>query len=245
MDTLCLVPLDYEYQGLTSQTIYPAPIYHREDSCLIDNIVAIPAKSYVVDRNCNKRKFQQENDYEPAVKKYQKVMHRQIRHPSKSRRRRVNQQQPEDQQLQQQQAPSSSAQNSTVNCLENELRHLRDEWATIDIVLTSVRNALNFTIQPIETASEEHLDDIDRELAIAYDDLLAQVRHLDRNLKRLNEVMDPLREAARTTTSSNQAPSTPFPVETSAPPQHSSRNTSLKWSKKVRVKSPDPFPPRF
>ncbi|CAO3621645.1 unnamed protein product [Cunninghamella blakesleeana] len=68
--------------------------------------------------------------------------------------------------------------------LENNLHYLQDEWATIDIVLNSLRSV--FTVYPTRLATEEYLDDIDKELSIAYDDLMAQVRSLDRNLKRLD-----------------------------------------------------------
>ncbi|KAI8335867.1 hypothetical protein BC941DRAFT_471834 [Chlamydoabsidia padenii] len=71
-----------------------------------------------------------------------------------------------------------------ITLLQNTLDYLQDEWATIDIVLTSLRNA--FTVYPEKLSSEEYLDEIDREQSIAYDDLMAQVRSLDRSLKRLD-----------------------------------------------------------
>jgi chromosome segregation ATPase len=74
---------------------------------------------------------------------------------------------------------------STIDHYLNEIDHLFYEWNTIDIVLESIRNA--FTIK--ENLTEEHLDEIDRELSIAYDDLMSQVRHLERRLKRMsNEI---------------------------------------------------------
>ncbi|KAF7723226.1 hypothetical protein EC973_002164 [Apophysomyces ossiformis] len=81
---------------------------------------------------------------------------------------------------------------ASVNRLQDNLDFLLDEWTHIDIVLNSVRNA--FPVQPLESSSEEHLDEVDRELSIAYDDLMAQVRHLDRSLRRLDTEMDSLRQ---------------------------------------------------
>lgn len=68
-----------------------------------------------------------------------------------------------------------------IDHFQNDLDHLFYEWNTIHIVLESIRNA--FTVK--ETVTEEHLDEVDRELSIAYDDLMAQVRHLERQLKRM------------------------------------------------------------
>lgn len=83
---------------------------------------------------------------------------------------------------------------ATVSAIEDDLHHLQDEWATIDIVLNSLRTA--FPVEPAETASEERLDERDRELSIAYDDLMAQVRHLDRSLRRLDAELNILRQQA-------------------------------------------------
>lgn len=71
-----------------------------------------------------------------------------------------------------------------ITQLQNTLDYLQDEWATIDIVLNSLKSA--FTIYPAKMTTEEYLDEIDREMSIAFDDLMAQVRSLDRNLKRLD-----------------------------------------------------------
>ncbi|CAO3620261.1 unnamed protein product [Mucor hiemalis] len=74
---------------------------------------------------------------------------------------------------------------STINHFQNDLDHLFYEWNTINIVLDSIRNA--FTVK--DDVTEAHLDEVDRELSIAYDDLMSQVRHLERQLKRLtNEI---------------------------------------------------------
>ncbi|KAI9300881.1 hypothetical protein BJ944DRAFT_243779 [Cunninghamella echinulata] len=83
-------------------------------------------------------------------------------------------------------APSSSSseQQKDIIKLEDTLHYLQDEWATIDIVLNSLKSA--FTVYPSKMTTDEYLDEIDRELSIAYDDLMAQVRSLDRNLKRLD-----------------------------------------------------------
>ncbi|CAO3583613.1 unnamed protein product [Absidia cylindrospora] len=79
---------------------------------------------------------------------------------------------------------TSISQGKNIIQLQDTLDYLHDEWATIDIVLQSLKTA--FTIHPSKMTTEEYLDDIDRELSIAYDDLMAQVRSLDRNLKRLD-----------------------------------------------------------
>ncbi|KAI8093302.1 uncharacterized protein BX664DRAFT_313369 [Halteromyces radiatus] len=71
-----------------------------------------------------------------------------------------------------------------IGQFQDTLDYLQDEWATIDIVLQSLKSA--FTIHPSKMSTEEYLDEVDRELSIAYDDLMAQVRSLDRNLKRLD-----------------------------------------------------------
>ncbi|KAI7877719.1 hypothetical protein K492DRAFT_180452 [Lichtheimia hyalospora FSU 10163] len=73
----------------------------------------------------------------------------------------------------------------SVHSLEEDLHHLQDEYATIEIILNSLRNA--YPIRPIDTASEELLDEMDRELSVAYDDVKAQVRQLARSIHRLEE----------------------------------------------------------
>jgi hypothetical protein len=81
--------------------------------------------------------------------------------------------------------PSTS--NSTlqaVSALENDLGYLQDSWASIHIVLDSLQNA--FLVTPFQSANEQQLDELDRELGTAYDDLMIQVRQLDRALKQLD-----------------------------------------------------------
>lgn len=73
----------------------------------------------------------------------------------------------------------------SVRSLEEDLHHLQDEYATIEIILNSLRNA--YPIRPLDTASEELLDEMDRELSVAYDDVKAQVRQLARSIHRLEE----------------------------------------------------------
>lgn len=70
---------------------------------------------------------------------------------------------------------------NAIEKFQNDLDHLFYEWNTINIVLESIRNA--FTVN--QSSSEEHLDQVDKELSIAYDDLMAQVRHLDRRLTKM------------------------------------------------------------
>ncbi|KAG2196779.1 hypothetical protein INT46_011148 [Mucor plumbeus] len=70
---------------------------------------------------------------------------------------------------------------NAIDRFQNDLDHLFYEWNTINIVLESIRNA--FTVN--QNLSEEHLNKVDKELSIAYDDLMAQVRHLDRKLNKI------------------------------------------------------------
>ncbi|KAI8377464.1 uncharacterized protein BYT42DRAFT_614148 [Radiomyces spectabilis] len=71
-----------------------------------------------------------------------------------------------------------------IEILENDLAHLRGEWTAIHIVLHSLVNA--YTIWPLEAASRQVLEDMDRELAIACDELKTQIRHLHKCLERLD-----------------------------------------------------------
>lgn len=89
---------------------------------------------------------------------------------------------------------SVNRQSSSYQDIQDSLHHLQDEWATIDIVLRSLRDAYPFDPR---SASEENEDERDREKSIAYDDLMAQVRHLDRSLKRLDAQMNALRAQLR------------------------------------------------
>ncbi|ORZ13496.1 hypothetical protein BCR42DRAFT_418425 [Absidia repens] len=68
--------------------------------------------------------------------------------------------------------------------LQDTLDYLQDEWATIDIILQSLKTV--FTIHPSRMETEDYLDNIDRELSIAYDDLMAQIRSLERNLRKVD-----------------------------------------------------------
>ncbi|KAI9310185.1 hypothetical protein BX666DRAFT_2011039 [Dichotomocladium elegans] len=105
-------------------------------------------------------------------------------------------QQQQQQQQQQQKSQSTSSppvpqEMATVNGIEDDLHHLQDEWASIEIVLKSLQNA--YSVRPLENAPEQLLDDVDRELSIAYDELKAQVRHLARSLQRLDKKIEPFR----------------------------------------------------
>lgn len=92
---------------------------------------------------------------------------------------------PQQQEEQQEEGGQKKILQDTINHYQNEIDHLFYEWNTINIVLESIRNA--FTIK--ENATEEHLDEVDKELSIAYDDLMSQVRHLERRLKKMsNEI---------------------------------------------------------
>lgn len=72
---------------------------------------------------------------------------------------------------------------NAIDKFQNDLDHLFYEWNAIHIVLESIRNA--FTVNQ-DSSSEEYLDQVDKELSIAYDDLMAQVRHLDRRLNKMS-----------------------------------------------------------
>ncbi|KAJ2957217.1 hypothetical protein NQZ79_g7023 [Umbelopsis isabellina] len=95
------------------------------------------------------------------------------------------------------QKPNSAAKIATtideITVLENDLGYLQDSWASIHIVLDSLKNA--FLVTPFEGANEQQLDELDRELGIAYDDLMIQVRQLDRALKQLDGKISRLQDS--------------------------------------------------
>lgn len=64
--------------------------------------------------------------------------------------------------------------------LQDHLDDLQTDRASMEIVYKSLKNA--FMIYP--TAE---LEEVDKEICRAYDDLMAQVRQLDRSLKRLDK----------------------------------------------------------
>ncbi|KAL9537620.1 hypothetical protein MBANPS3_011612 [Mucor bainieri] len=90
----------------------------------------------------------------------------------------------EDRQICPKKRKHSQAQDTynAIDKFQNDLDHLFYEWNAIHIVLESIRNA--FTVNQ-DSSSEEYLDQVDKELSIAYDDLMAQVRHLDRRLNKM------------------------------------------------------------
>lgn len=65
--------------------------------------------------------------------------------------------------------------------LQTNLDDLQTDRASMEVVFESLKNA--FLISPTSAEWEE----IDKEICRAYDDLMAQVRHLDRSLKRLDK----------------------------------------------------------
>jgi flagellar hook-associated protein FlgK len=74
---------------------------------------------------------------------------------------------------------------SQYDALEEIQQHLDDlqtDRASMEIVYTSLKNA--FLIYP-----SAEWDEIDKEICRAYDDLMAQVRQLDRSLKKLDKCM--------------------------------------------------------
>ncbi|CAO3631445.1 unnamed protein product [Cunninghamella echinulata] len=71
---------------------------------------------------------------------------------------------------------------------ESELNCLLTECASIDVVLKSLQSF--FFVQPMTT--EEQLDKVNEELTIAHDELLIQVRHLYRNVIKLDKSIQSL-----------------------------------------------------
>ncbi|KAI7856561.1 hypothetical protein BDC45DRAFT_503044 [Circinella umbellata] len=75
-----------------------------------------------------------------------------------------------------------------LNTFQDKLDTLYDEWISVDIVYRSLQTA--FPVRPlVQLSPEERLEDIDRELSIAYDDLMTQVRRIYRNINRLSREM--------------------------------------------------------
>lgn len=69
-----------------------------------------------------------------------------------------------------------------LQALETMLHDLRIDRESIEIIFKSIKNA--FSIYP-----KPKLQDIDEEVCREYDELMAQVRHLDRCLKKLDKSM--------------------------------------------------------
>ncbi|GAB5592314.1 hypothetical protein Unana1_07214 [Umbelopsis nana] len=115
------------------------------------------------------------------------------------KRKRTNQSQDSDDssaKSQKREHPSkANASLEAVSALESDLGYLQDSWASIHIVLDSLQNA--FLVTPVEGASEQQLDELDRELGTAYDDLMIQVRQLDRALKQLDRKINELQSASQ------------------------------------------------
>lgn len=91
----------------------------------------------------------------------------------------------------------------TPGSMQETLDSLRDDWVSVDIVFRSLQDA--FIVKPSTCADlteDEYLDDVDRELSIAYDDLMAQVRRLYRQLNRLSREMSQYKAATSSSSSS-------------------------------------------
>lgn len=87
-----------------------------------------------------------------------------------------------------------------IDQFQNEMDYLFYEWNSIHIVLESIRNA--FTIKHV---TPEYLDEVDKELSIAYDDLKSQVRQLERRLKKMSlQVNQQLIQSPEITTPSEE-----------------------------------------
>jgi flagellar hook-associated protein FlgK len=102
------------------------------------------------------------------------------------------------------QRQQAKSQYDELKQLQDHLDDLQTDRASMEIVFTSLKNA--FLIDP--SAEEE---EIDKEICRAYDDLMAQVRQLDRSLKRLDKSIKQTEQKATMSnqqTTSNQ-PTTP------------------------------------
>ncbi|KAG2210487.1 hypothetical protein INT47_002429 [Mucor saturninus] len=80
------------------------------------------------------------------------------------------------------QAKEVQRQYEELEQLQNNLDDLQADRASMEIVFTSLKNA--FLIYP-----QAEWEEIDKEICRAYDDLMAQVRQMDRSLKRLDRNM--------------------------------------------------------
>ncbi|CAO3578768.1 unnamed protein product [Absidia cylindrospora] len=72
-----------------------------------------------------------------------------------------------------------------IERLETTLDHLKTDCILIDVVLKSLQSF--FPIRPMTT--EEQLDQVDKELGLAYDDMLNQIRALYRNVVKLDRAI--------------------------------------------------------
>lgn len=75
---------------------------------------------------------------------------------------------------------NAQSQYDELEQLQDHLDDLQSDRESMEIVYKSLKNA--FLIYP-----SAELDEIDKEICRAYDDLMAQVRQLDRSLKRLDK----------------------------------------------------------
>lgn len=69
--------------------------------------------------------------------------------------------------------------------IQDMLDDLSVDRESIEIVFTSIKNAFS-------TYPKSKVEDIEEEIKIQYDDLAAQVRHLDRSLTKLDRWMKSL-----------------------------------------------------
>jgi hypothetical protein len=81
----------------------------------------------------------------------------------------------------------------TVSDLERDLAFTQDQLATILVMLESLRTAYSSrSPSPSSQPRTSRLEDVDRELLTAYDDIMTQVNHLE---KRINTLESRLEEA--------------------------------------------------
>ncbi|KAI8973650.1 hypothetical protein BDF20DRAFT_883420 [Mycotypha africana] len=71
----------------------------------------------------------------------------------------------------------------SVDHFQDDLDYLMSEWNTIRIIYESMRNAYETALMVADTQTD--WIEVDKELTVSYDDLMAQVRHLDRRLQKL------------------------------------------------------------
>ncbi|RUP48916.1 hypothetical protein BC936DRAFT_143657 [Jimgerdemannia flammicorona] len=87
--------------------------------------------------------------------------------------------------------------NPTVSDLERDLAFTQDQLATILVMLESLRTAYSSrSPSPSSMPRTSRLEDVDRELLTAYDDIMTQVNHLEKRIATLESRL----EEARTET---------------------------------------------
>ncbi|CAO3616102.1 unnamed protein product [Mucor hiemalis] len=124
------------------------------------------------------------NNYNPSSNKYHTLQPQpqlpQYQIPQYQQPQYQQQQYQPQQQVQGPQKNAMLRQYAELQELQDHLDNLQSNGASMEIVFTSLKNA--FLIYPTVEVEE-----VDKEICRAYDDLMAQVRQLDRSLKRLDK----------------------------------------------------------